>query len=234
MKDYIMRLSKKQRIIILAIFASIIVIFLILRSYFYTAGEGVIISNETSEEKWNAISSNSFAKKEGVIVIDVVGEVNNPGVVTLEEGARIIDAINAAGGKTDNADISEINLAYILDDGVRLYIPSLSEMKERKLENAVNSKDAISSDTGVQNIIRESVEEEKSSNQNKNQNKKININKANIEELKQLPGVGDSVAKAIIDYRDKNGKFKEIEDIKKVPGIGDSKFNNIEKMISVK
>ena len=158
-----------------------------------------------------------------------MGEVNNPGVVTLEEGARIIDAINAAGGKTDKADISEINLAYILDDGVRLYIPSFNETKERKLENITDSKETITSGAG-NTIVLESVSEEKESKQNK----KININTAKLEELKQLPGVGDAVAKAIIDYREKNGKFKNIEDIKKVPGIGESKFTNLEKLISVK
>ena len=234
MKEYFMKLSKNQKIMIIAIAIIILIVFLILHGIFYSNNNELVItneSNETSEEKWEAISSNSYAKKDGKIVINVVGEVNNPGVVTLDEGARIIDAINAAGGKTDKADISEINLAYVLDDGVRLYIPSFSEMKERKLDNSTNSKDTISSDTGVSNIVMEEVAVEK---KNTNEIKKININKANKEELKQLSGVGDSVAQAIIDYRQKNGKFNTIEDIKKVPGIGESKFSNIQKMISVK
>ena len=234
MKEYFMKLSKNQKIMIIAIAATILIVFLILHGIFYSNNNELVItneSNETSDEKWEAISSNSYAKKDGKIVINVVGEVNNPGVVTLEEGARIIDAINAAGGKTDKADISEINLAYVLDDGVRLYIPSFSEMKEKKLDNSTNSKDTISSDTGVSNIVMEEVAVEKN---NTNEIKKININKASKEELKQLSGVGDSVAQAIIDYRQKNGKFNTIEDIKKVPGIGESKFSNIQKMISVK
>ena len=234
MKDYFMKLSKNQKIMIIAIAAIILIVFLILHGIFYSNNNELVVtneSNETSDEKWEAISSNSYAKKDGKIVINVVGEVNNPGVVTLEEGARIIDAINAAGGKTDKADISEINLAYVLDDGVRLYIPSFSEMKEKKLDNSTNSKDTISSDTGVSNIVMEEVAVEKNNN---NKIKKININKASKEELKQLSGVGDSVAQAIIDYRQKNGKFNTIEDIKKVPGIGESKFSNIQKMISVK
>lgn len=229
MKEFIMKLSKSQRIIIGLICIIIIIVYFILHNYFYNTSSGMTISNETSEEKWESISTGSYAKKEGIIVINVVGEVNNPGVVTLEEGARIIDAINAAGGKTDKADISEINLAYILDDGVRLYIPSFNETKERKLENITESKETITSGAG-NTIVLESVSEEKESKQNK----KININTAKLEELKQLPGVGDAVAKAIIDYREKNGKFKNIEDIKKVPGIGESKFTNLEKLISVK
>ena len=235
MKEYFMKLSKNQRILIIAILVIILIVFLILYGIFYSNNNEFVVTNEindvSSDGKWEKISSNSYAKKDGKIVINVVGEVNNPGVVTLDEGARIIDAINAAGGKTEKADISEINLAYVLEDGIRLYIPSFSEMKEKKLENSTNSKDIISSDTGVSNIVMEEVNVEK---KNTNEIKKININKASKDELKQLSGVGDSVAQAIIDYRQKNGKFNSIEDIKKVPGIGESKFHNIEKMISVK
>ena len=232
MKEYFMKLSKNQKIMIVVIIVIILLVFLFLHNYFYN-NELIITNevNEISENKWETIASNSYAKKDGKIVINVVGEVNNPGVVTLDEGARIIDAINAAGGKTEKADISEINLAYVLDDGIRLYIPSFSEMKEKKLENSTNSKDTISSDAGISNIVMEEVAVE---NKNTNEVRKININKASKEELKQLSGVGDSVAQAIIDYRQKNGKFNAIEDIKKVPGIGESKFHNIEKMISVK
>lgn len=235
MKEYFMKLSKNQRILMIAILAIILIVFFILYGIFYSNNNEFVVTNEINDVsidgKWEKISSNSYAKKDGKIVINVVGEVNNPGVVTLDEGARIIDAINAAGGKTDKADVSEINLAYVLEDGIRLYIPSFSEMKEKKLENSTNSKDIISSDTGVSNIVMEEVNVEK---KNTNEIKKININKASKDELKQLSGVGDSVAQAIIDYRQKNGKFNTIEDIKKVPGIGESKFNNIEKMISVK
>ena len=218
-----------------------IIAFILVYNYFYTTeevlldaeGEGTI--EEDGEEKSNTKSAidkiGIMQEKEEFIEVHMIGEVNDPGVVKLKVGSRIIDAINAAGGKTDKADISEINLAYVLDDGVRLYIPSFSEMKEKKLDNSTNSKDTISSDTGVSNIVMEEVSVEKN---NTNEIKKININKASKEELKQLSGVGDSVAQAIIDYRQKNGKFNTIEDIKKVPGIGESKFSNIQKMISVK
>ena len=91
MKEFIMKLSKSQRIIIGLICIIIIIVYFILHNYFYNTSSGMTISNETSEEKWESISTGSYAKKEGIIVINVVGEVNNPGVVTLEEGARIID-----------------------------------------------------------------------------------------------------------------------------------------------
>ena len=234
MKDYLLKLTKnKKAMMVIALLLVIIAIFIILQNYFYNNDNEMVFSNESSDDKWNSISSGSFAKRDGVIVVDVVGEVNNPGVVTLDEGARIIDAINAAGGKTDKADISEINLAYILDDGIRLYIPSFSEMKDKKLENKITNnqvKETISDGVGITNIVVESPTIEK----NNVQSNKININKATLEELKQLPGVGESVAKAIVDYRSKNGKFNRIEDLKQVSGIGDSKFNNLKELVVVK
>ena len=233
MKDYILKISNNKKLVMVVILLLVIVtVFYFLHNYFNNNNE-IIITNESSEDKWNSISVGSFAKKDGVIVVDVVGEVNNPGVVTLDEGARIIDAINAAGGKTDKADISEINLAYVLDDGIRLYIPSFSEMKEKKIENKITNsttKETVSDGVGVTNIVIESPTIEK----NSQQNTKININKATLEELKQLPGVGDTVAKAIIDYRNKNGKFNKIDDLKQVSGIGQSKFDNIKELIVVK
>lgn len=231
MKDFINKLLENKKVLIMIVIAIIVIIvFSILHSLIYNNDSSVVINNENSNEKWENIGSNSFAKKDGYIVINVVGEVNNPGVVTLEEGSRIIDAINACGGKTDKADISEINLAYVLDDGVRLYIPSYSEVKERKLDNSSNSTDAIKENAGLSNTIQESV----TISTNSKQNEKININSASKEELKTLPGVGDSVANSIIEYRNKNGKFKKVEDLKQVTGIGDSKFDNMKNFITVK
>ena len=231
MKDFINKITENKKVLIMIIIAVIvIIIFSFLHGLIYNTNQDIVFNNETADEKWENIGANSFAKKEGYIVINVVGEVNNPGVVTLEEGSRIIDAINACGGKTDKADISEINLAYVLDDGVRLYIPSYSEMKDRKLDNSIKGTDAIKENAGLSNTIQESV----TINDEKEQSSKININTASIEELKKLPGVGDSVATAIIEYRNKNGKFKKIEDIKQVSGIGNSKFENIKNFIIVK
>ena len=67
-------------------------------------------------------------KKKTTIIVHIIGEVNKPGVVKLEEGARIIDAINEAGGQTENADLSKVNLAYIVEDGTQIYIPKYNEI----------------------------------------------------------------------------------------------------------
>ena len=141
------------------------------------------------------------------ITVHITGAINNPGVIILEEGARIVDALEAAGGETEEADINRLNLAYVLEDGEKLYIPSKNEEEQ---EYITQGKDNMSEGQS-----------------------KININSAQIEELITLPGVGEATANKIIEYRKENGKFKKIEDLKNVPGIGDSKYENIKTMIRV-
>ena len=125
----------------------------------------------------------------------------------------MIDAIEAAGGTLEEADLSKINLAYILEDGEKIYIPSMNDKEEEEY---------ISSNSG-------------DNSSNKNQEKlMININTATQEQLQKLPGIGASIATRIINYRKENGKFQDIMDIKNVSGIGESKFNNIKNYICIK
>lgn len=146
------------------------------------------------------------AKK--VIVVHIIGEINKPGIVELEEGARVIDAIKKAGGTTEKADLAQINLAYILKDGQKIYIPN-TEDNDKKIEyNTAN----------IENNIKE---------------EKININTADEDELQRLPGVGASTAVKIIKYREENGSFRKIEDIQNVKGIGEAKYNDLKEQIEV-
>ncbi len=146
------------------------------------------------------------AKK--VIVVHIIGEINKPGIVELEEGARVIDAIKKAGGTTEKADLAQINLAYILKDGQKIYIPN-TEDNDKKIEyNTAN----------IENNIKE---------------EKININTADEDELQRLPGVGASTAAKIIKYREENGSFRRIEDIQNVKGIGEAKYNDLKEQIEV-
>lgn len=131
------------------------------------------------------------------IIIHIAGEVINPGIVKLKEDARIIDAIEAAGGTTNEADLSKVNLAYVLSDGQKVYIPSVNDKEEKQI------------------IIQESGENIISNDGNSNQIK-VNINSATLEQLTKLPGIGESIAQKIITYRNQNGKFSKIEDIKNV------------------
>ncbi len=133
------------------------------------------------------------------------------GVYKLKLGARIIDAINAAGGETEEADTSNINLAYILEDGVRLYIPRINE-KIGSLEDT-NYKSFISYESGIEGIITDTY----TNNQEEiKENAKVNINRANLDKLKTLPGIGESTAQSIIKYREEHGRFNSIEELKNV------------------
>ncbi len=156
------------------------------------------LPKELEDDKENNI-------KEEIIKIHILGEVNYNGILELTVGSRISDAIEKAGGLTTFADVSKINLAYILEDGEKLYIPSIND--EEDMEYLLSGNSGSS---------------------------KININTAKLEELQNIPGVGPSIAQAIIDYREENGKFINIEDIKNVSGVGESKYKKMEEYIKVK
>lgn len=170
-----------------------------------------ILITENIEED-NTVEENKIIS---TIKVYVTGEVNNPGVVELSGGARIEDAINLSGGVTQLANLNNVNLAYILEDGQKLYIPNVNDKD-------VNI-DYISNDNGEGIIENE-----------KEKNGKININTNNINELMELPGVGEALAQRIINYRNENGKFKNIDDLKNVSGIGEKKFENLKEYIVVK
>ena len=229
MKDIILNLSKKQKII-LSIVISIIFVLVLIYVYqnLYEEDAEIILTNEenvldaeTNEivDSNEEISSQNNRESEETVVVHVIGEVNNPGVVTLPEGSRIIDAINMAGGKTEEADLSKINLAYIVEDGTQIYIPRINE--------DLNQVNLISDGAGVGVVITDSNVEENEVDS------KVNINTASKEKLETLPGVGETTAQKIIDYREANGKFKTIEDIKNVSGIGDAKYESLKDKITV-
>ena len=158
------------------------------------------------------------------IVIHIAGEVVNDGVFELNEGSRVVDAVNIAGGLTENADVSKINLAYILSDEMKIYIPN---KKEEINDNFYKEEIEYISKGSGDNVV------ERKEEQNKEENILVNINEATQTELETLPGIGPSTALKIIKYREENGNYSSIEDIKNVNGIGDSKFNNIKDLICV-
>jgi competence protein ComEA len=171
------------------------------------------------------------------IQVYVVGEVNKPGVVTLKKGQIIDDAIKAAGGPTDKADLENINLAYILNENVMLKVLP----KKEETSDAIESGKEPNSDVASQNERTTGIEIRSDSggavlseNEQKSESKgKININKATEAELETLPGVGPSTASKIVAFRNQNGNFKKIEDIMNVPGIGESKFSSMKDLICV-
>lgn len=158
----------------------------------------------------------------------VTGAVKSEGIVKIKEEGRIADAVEAANGFSEDADISQINLAYKLEDGQKIYIPSINDEKVKEDEKVLE-KEYVTDEAGDDIILEDEISTVKTK-----KDEKININTAMENELKEIPGVGESTAKKIIEYRKSNGKFKEIEDIKNVSGIGDSKFENMREKICVK
>lgn len=167
--------------------------------------------------------TNGYDNLDGKIVIHITGAVHKTGILVLPEGARIADAIDVANGATEQADLDEVNLAYILEDGQKIYIPSKNDKNK---ENSTDKK-YITKESG-NNVIVDGK------NTSKGENIKVNINTATQSELETLSGVGPSIASKIIEYREKNGKFEKVEDLQNVSGIGDSKYNNMKDHVTVK
>ena len=164
-------------------------------------------------------------------MVDVKGEVNTSGIFTLKEGSRVIDAINMAGGLTKNADTSVLNLSKKLTDEMVIVVYSYYEVKNfektKEVENTVreNCKTAYE---GVENSACITSEKDSTTKTGK-----ISLNNATLEELMTLTGIGEAKAKNIIEYREKNGGFKEIEELKKVTGIGDALFDKVKENITL-
>lgn len=205
--------SKQKKIVI------IVGIIIIIGILYFIYNEVDKKSTDQIDNNMLSIENNTKENEESkeLVIVHITGAVRTPGIVKLPEGARIEDAIDKAGGLTEDADISDVNLAYVLEDGIKIKIPTISEEKNEEI--IINS-----SGEGI-------VEKEISNN---SENKIININKANETDLQTLPGIGASLAGRIVEYRNSNGKFNEIEDIKNVSGIGESKYENIKNLICVK
>lgn len=159
------------------------------------------------------------------IFIDIKGEVENPGVYEMQLGDRVIDAVQMAGGFTDEATTDNVNLSKKLKDESVIIIPSY--LKDYENVTIKNDYEIDINDDIVQSEKNESDEKiESSSNL-------ININTASVVELMSLDGIGESKARAIIEYRDINGDFDNILDIKNVSGIGESIYEKIKDYITV-
>lgn len=172
---------------------------------------------------------NEVIKDNEKIYVYITGEVNNPGIVVLPIESRIVDAIDCAGGITQKADIMKVNLVYMLQDGMKVNIPSSIELKNNpNFEYITMSSGDEKNDSNIKNATTVDTKSEsafKVSN--------VNINTATQTELETLPGIGPSLALKIINYRKENGKFKSIEELKSVNGIGENKYEEIKKYIYV-
>ena len=187
-----------------------------------------IITKSTSVDYTEFESENNIVIEEiesKEIIVHIIGAVVNEGIVKVKEGSRIADVIEEAGGTLSTVDFSKVNLAYIVQDGQKIYIPSIEDVEE---ETENNAYEYISSSSGTGVVIETEKEEGGIS-----VNGMVNINTANQAELETLPGIGQSTASKIIEYRKQNKKFENIEDIKNVSGIGEAKFNGIKDKITI-
>lgn len=184
-----------------------------------------LIKKKIESKEENAISSKNLYQ------VDIKGEVQNPGIYSLDSSSRIIDVINKAGGLKENANTSVINLSKKIIDEMVIIIYSNDQVirfKETKEEETKLIGKCIEGENStLRNDACISIDD------SSKEVRKISINEATKEELMTLPGIGESKADSIIKYRNENGKFETIEDITKVTGIGENLFAQIKENITI-
>ncbi|AOX67867.1 hypothetical protein BJK06_15755 [Curtobacterium sp. BH-2-1-1] len=153
-----------------------------------------------------------------LVVVHVVGAVARPGVVTLPGGSRVSDAVERAGGARDDADLARLNLARVLVDGERLYVPKVGETDiPAALDGSSSSSDSAGAGGGA-GSADDAV---------------VDLNTADQTLLETLPGIGPSLAGRILAWRDEHGRFAAVEDLLDVSGIGDVRFAELRDRVRV-
>ena len=147
------------------------------------------------------------ATETSTFVVHVAGAVAQPGVYDLRAPARVVDAIEAAGGPTPEAELDALNLAAALVDGQRIYLPVVGEIVPSVDDGSAGGVDAVSGP--------------------------IDLNAATPAELEELPGIGPATANAIVEHRDEHGPFASVDDLTDVSGIGPAKLDAIRDLVQV-
>lgn len=184
------------------------------------------------------------------IFVDIKGAIKKPGVYEIDNDKKVIDVVYLAGGLSDEADTTYVNLAKKLTDEMVIIIYTKDQIKKAKENELISTPSSgtcvcpkISNDACISNNKKStnttnnktssSKTEASSNNESSEVNKIVNINSASLEELQTISGIGESKAKAIIEYRETNGNFNSIEDIMNVTGIGESLYEKIKEYITV-
>lgn len=169
-------------------------------------------SGDLSDDESEGSSSKASAAAE--VYVDVDGAVVSPGVYRLKDGARVSQAIDAAGGLAPEADVTGLNRASKVTDGQKIHVPTVGEKQASIAEAGVDGGTSASSGVGGATGL-------------------VNINTASSAELQTLSGIGPSMAQSIIDERTKNGAFASVDDLMRVSGIGEKKLAKIKDCICV-
>ncbi|MFU0723400.1 helix-hairpin-helix domain-containing protein [Streptococcus sp. IMAU11622] len=169
--------------------------------------EVAAVSKDSVSEKEVRKEENEESLEQNLITVDVKGAVKSPGIYDLPVGSRVNDAVQKAGGLTEQADSKSLNLAQKVSDETLVYVPTKGE------EASQQSGSGATSSTSKE--------------------KKVNLNKASLEELKQVKGLGGKRAQDIIDHREANGKFKSVDELKKVSGIGAKTIEKLKDYVTV-
>ena len=170
--------------------------------------EVATVSKDSSSEKEVKKEEKEEPLEQDLITVDVKGAVKSPGIYDLPVGSRVHDAVQKAGGLTEEADSKSLNLAQKISDEALVYVPTKGE--EAASQQAASGTTPSSS-----------------------KEKKVNLNKASLEELKQVKGLGGKRAQDIIDHREANGKFKSVDELKKVSGIGAKTIEKLKDYVTV-
>lgn len=190
-------------------------------------------NKKTIVKKVIVASASKVEEKKNTIKIDIKGNVQNPGVYELEENSRVVDAINISGGLKENSNTELINLAQKLTDEMTIIIYTNQEIEKYRKDKKQKEIVRVEVEKCPDNINDACINKNNSKDSNNSGSNLVSINVASIEDFQKLPGVGESKAKAIIEYRNTNGNFNSIEDIKNVSGIGDSLFEKIKNNITI-
>ncbi|MCM1046931.1 MAG: helix-hairpin-helix domain-containing protein [Clostridiales bacterium] len=194
-----------------------------------SAGEETADRTLTGAETVGAAQADTPA----VIYVHICGAVVNPGVYELDEGSRVFEGIEAAGGFSEDASTDYVNQAQPLKDGQRLIIPTLEEVEAAK-ESGLYKEPWSATDTGNSDSGAAADMGNPDAADLTNSDGRININTAGESELSTIDGIGAGKAAAIVKYRQENGNFQSIEDIMKVSGIKEGTYAKIKDKITVK
>lgn len=174
-------------------------------------GGGVVVQRGSAARGSGETAAATPSEAPAEVVVDIDGAVERPGVFRLEEGSRVSDAIEAAGGLAADADISSVNRATVLIDGQKVHIPREGEAGDRAepapspgSSNAAASEAAPAGSAGL-----------------------VNLNTADAAALDGLPGIGPAIAAALIEDREANGPFASVDDLLRVSGIGEKKLERL-------